>query len=377
MRSQVDDAADWTEAIIDSSSAGALGAGTTVASDCAMADGAMAPAITQQADNKMAREGQCMERNMPRIVAAGGNDPVAAHRIRVTGPLAALAASAGLGGCAWLQTKERELALRPTPGVPANAATVMAWQPDDQVFTVPSATVPGQRLAIWWLPQPDPQAATLLYLHGTLRSLYGNAPKIEALRRTGFAILAVDYRGWGDSSPIVPAEETIVADAWQAWGLLKQRQRDPRRRVIFGHSMGSAVAVILASQLRHGIDYGALALESAITRLPDVAAEAGFWGRIGASITTLRFDAISRIGAVDAPIWMLHGDADNTVPIVLGRRLRDAAPPGVHWTEVPGGPHSRLHSYAPQVYAQHYRDLQASLPGADKPPPSPTPPRTP
>lgn len=322
----------------------------------------------------MAREGRHVERCMPPIVAAGGNDPVAAHRIRVTGALAALAASAGLGGCAWLQTKERELALRPTPGVPANAATVMAWQPDDQVFTVPSATSPGQRLAVWWLPQPDPQAATLLYLHGTLRSLYGNAPKIEALRCTGFAILAVDYRGWGDSSPIVPAEETIVADAWQAWGLLQQRQRDPRRRVIFGHSMGSAVAVILASQLRHGIDYGALALESAITSLPDVAAEAGFWGRIGASITTLRFDAISRIGAVDAPIWMLHGDADNTVPIVLGRRLRDAAPPGVHWTEVPGGPHSRLHSYAPEVYAQHYRDLQASLPGAA--PTSPPPPRT-
>lgn len=374
-RSQVDEAVDSTEVMIDSSCAGALGAGPAGAPGSDLAGGAMAPAITQQADSKAAREGQQRDRDMPRIVAGAANDPVRAHRIRVTGPLAALAAGAGLGGCAWLQTKERELALRPTPGVPANAATVMAWQPDDQVFTVPSAAAPGQRLAIWWLPQPDPHAATLLYLHGTLRSLYGNAPKIEALRRTGFAILAVDYRGWGDSSPIVPSEETIVADAWQAWGLLQRRQGDSRRRVIFGHSMGSAVAVILASQLRHGIDYGALALESAITRLPDVAAEAGFWGRIGASITTLRFDALSRIGAVDAPIWMLHGTADNTVPVVLGRRLRDAAPPGVHWTEVPGGPHSRLHSYAPEVYARHYRDLQASLAGAE--PPAPPPQRTP
>ncbi|MBL8351624.1 MAG: alpha/beta fold hydrolase [Burkholderiaceae bacterium] len=337
-----------------------------------MADGMAANAATPTADDKMAREGQAMEGRIGAIVAAGGHDPVRAYRVRVAAPLAALAAGGALGGCAWLQTQERRLALRPTPGAPANPDAVMAWRTGDQVFTVPSAAAPGQRLAIWWLPQPDPQAATLLYLHGTLRSLYGNAPKIDALRRTGFAILAVDYRGWGDSTTIVPSEETIVADAWQAWALLQQRQRDPRRRVIYGHSMGSAVAVILASQLRHGVDYGALALESAITRLPDVAAEAGFWGRIGASITTLQFDAIGRIGAVDAPIWMLHGDADKTVPIVLGRRLRDAAPPGVHWTEVPGGPHSRLHEYAPTLYTQTFRELQVSLvagTGLSAPPP--------
>jgi uncharacterized protein len=302
--------------------------------------------------------GQCAEQFIRRIVAARPNP--AARRVHWIALAVMLATVNGLGGCAWLQTKERQLALRPTPGA-ATTATAMPWGPGDERYTIAAAAAPDQALALWWLPHADAKAPTLLYLHGTLRTLYGNAPKIDALRRAGFSVLAVDYRGWGDSAAIVPSEDTIMADAWQAWGELQKRQIEPARRVIFGHSMGSAVAVGLASRLRHGSDYGALALESAFTRLPDVAAEAGFWGRIGAAVTTLRFDSISRIGAVDAPTWMLHGDADRTVPVVLGRRLRDAARPGVHWVEFPGGSHSRLHSDDPARYMQAFHDLQAAL----------------
>jgi pimeloyl-ACP methyl ester carboxylesterase len=84
--------------------------------------------------------------------------------------------------------------------------------------------------------------------------------------------------------------------------------------------------------------------------MPDVAAEAGFWGRVAASVTTLEFDSLSRIGTIRAPLLMLHGTADKTVPVALGRRLRDAAPPGVTWVEVPGGSHSRLHEEAAALY---------------------------
>ena len=126
--------------------------------------------------------------------------------------------------------------------------------------------------------------------------------------------------------------------------------------------MGGAVAVTLAGQLRFGADYGALVLESTFTRFPDVAAAAGFWGSVGAAITTLEFDSLSRIGNVDAPVLMLHGTDDNTVPVELGRRLRDAARPGVRWIEVPGGSHSQLHKVAPDVYRQALRDVINELP---------------
>jgi hypothetical protein len=267
-----------------------------------------------------------------------------------------------LSGCAWLVEKQNLLALRPTPGQPAG---VSGLRPGDQKLLVGMDDGGGeQQLALWWLPHADPAAPTLLYLHGTFRNLYQNLPKIDALRDAGFAIVAVDYRGWGDSTPIVPTEQTILDDARRAWQEMLRRQPDPRRRVIFGHSMGGTVAVIVASDLRHGRDYGALALESTFGSIPDLAAAAGFWGRVGAALTTLRFDAGARIGAVDAPIWMLHGTADRTVPVALGRSLREAAPPGVHWVEFEGGSHSRLHSFDRDLYLGTFRQLIATLDAA-------------
>jgi len=265
-----------------------------------------------------------------------------------------------LTSCAWLIDKQHELALRPTPGHPADFDGL---RDGDERWLVP---VDGgdngtQQLSLWWLPNADRAAPTLLYLHGTFRNLSYNLPKIEALRAAGFSVLAVDYRGWGDSTPIIPSEATIVADAWRAWRELMRRQPDPCRRVIYGHSMGGTIAIRLASELEYRSSYGALAVESSFTSLPDVAAAAGFWGRVGAALTTMEFDARSRIGAVDAPVWILHGAKDRTVPVELGRQLRDAARPGVHWIEFPDGSHSRLHSNSPQAYRQAFRELIRQL----------------
>ena len=89
----------------------------------------------------------------------------------------------------------------PFAGLRAGDETYLISVPGDQPGTI-------DKLAIWWLPPSDPAAPTLLYLHGTFRNLYRNYPKIEALRAAGFGVLAVDYRGWGDSTPIVPSEKT-------------------------------------------------------------------------------------------------------------------------------------------------------------------------
>jgi pimeloyl-ACP methyl ester carboxylesterase len=266
-----------------------------------------------------------------------------------------------LGGCAWLERHERRLALRPTPTQPQHLATAQAaFRPGDtrELVVLPG----GEQVAMWWLPPADAEAPTLLYLHGTFRNLYQNMPKIEALRAAGFGIVAVDYRGWGDSSAIVPSEATIHADALLAWAELQRRQPRADRRVIYGHSMGGAVAVALAATLQgqgEGRVYDRLILESTFTTMPDVAAAAGFWGRLAAGATTLAFDSLSRIGRVDAPILILHGDADKTVPVALGRRLRDAAPAGTRYVEFAGGTHSRLQSDAPEAYRQAIVDFTA------------------
>ena len=262
-----------------------------------------------------------------------------------------------LVGCAWLDAKQRELVFRPTPGQPSGFSGLRSG---DLAFTldVPGAKAGStEQLHLWWLPHANPQAPSLLYLHGTFRNLYQNLPKIDALREAGFAVLAVDYRGWGNSTPIIPSEATIYADANVAWAELVRRQADPRKRVLFGHSMGSGVAVELASHLHAGSDYAALILESSFPRLPDVAKAVGVLGTIASWFATQEFDSIDKIRAVDAPILMLHGTADKTVPVELGRRLRDAAPKGIRWVEFEGGSHSGLHREAPEKYQQALRAL--------------------
>jgi pimeloyl-ACP methyl ester carboxylesterase len=74
-----------------------------------------------------------------------------------------------------------------------------------------------------------------------------------------------------------------------------------------------------------------------------------------------QFDSVDKIGRVDAPILMMHGSADDTVPVTLGRRLRDAAPAGTRWVEFSGGSHSRLHSEDPALYREAVKSLIARL----------------
>ena len=275
------------------------------------------------------------------------------------------------GGCAWLDSKQRNIIYRPTPGVPADFAGLRtgderyflnqpAASPNHGPTHSPTTSQPAsastialpEQIEIWWLPHTNPAAPALLYYHGTFRNLYQNLNKINALRDAGFAVLAVDYRGWGRSTAIVPSEQTILQDAQLAWDELKRKQPNPTQRVIYGHSMGSGVAVDMASRLKAPADYAAIVLESAFTTFPDIAAEANFLGRLASGFNNERFASIDKIAKVQAPLLMMHGSLDTTVPLVLGQKLFAAANTPKEWFTVEGGGHSDLH----QVGAAHYQN---------------------
>lgn len=261
-------------------------------------------------------------------------------------------------GCAWLDTRQRELIYRPTPAEPSSVAD---FQPGDSRYLV---NVPGsdgnEHLAFWWLPNSRPNAPTLLYLHGTFRNLYGNQRKIESLRSAGFSVLAVDYRGWGESSQRIPSERSILQDADLAWQALTKYQPDPAKRVIYGHSMGSGVAVDLASRLTSPGDYGGLVLESAFTSFAEVARESGWLAGMLAWFTRERFDSKSKISRIHAPLLMLHGKQDDTIPIVLGERLFAAANTPKRWIMIEGAAHSDLDLVDPVMYQSSLRDFAAA-----------------
>ena len=281
----------------------------------------------------------------------------------VTGALLALFlawAVLSISGCVWLDKQQRQIIYRPTVGAPADFAGLRTG--DERYFLYLHQTVANDgkmsgiapsfapRVEVWWLPHASQNAPTLLYLHGTFRTLYDNLHKIEALREAGFSVLALDYRGWGRSTPIIPSEQTIIQDANLAWTELQRREPRAARRVIYGHSMGSGVAVDLASRLRTSTDYGALILESALTSFPDVAREAGFLASVLVRLNDERFDSLEIISRVQAPLLMIHGSADSTIPLRLGQQLFAAANAPKQWLTIEGGNHSDLDQVGHAAY---------------------------
>jgi hypothetical protein len=273
-----------------------------------------------------------------------------------------------MSGCAWLDAKQREIIYRPTLGVATDFAGLRAG--DERYFVqVPQAVLDSegdadytgnagsasQRVEMWWLPHADKDAPTLLYFHGTFRNLSENTHKIDALREAGFAVLAVEYRGWGLSTPITPSEQTIIQDADVAWAEMQRREPRAVQRVIYGHSMGSGVAVDLASRLRAKTDYGALILESALTSFPDLARETGLFVWLLAHFNNERFASREKIAQVHAPLLMIHGSADTTIPPRVGHRLFAAANPPKQWLIIEGGDHSDLDQMG---HAQYQAVLQ-------------------
>ena len=271
-------------------------------------------------------------------------------------------------GCAWLDIRQRQIIYRPTLGIPADFAGLRVG--DERYFvnvppvarpanphteTAPDSATTQQRVELWWLPHADKNAPTLLYFHGTFRTLYQNLRKIEALREAGFAVLAVDYRGWGLSTPITPSEQTILQDADVAWAELQRREHRANRRVIYGHSMGSGVAVDVANRLHAGPDYAALILESAISSFADVAREAGLVTRVASWFNHERFDALDKIARVHAPLLMIHGSQDTTIPPRVGHKLFTAANPPKQWLTIEGGGHSDLDEIDPAQYQSALR----------------------
>lgn len=277
--------------------------------------------------------------------------------------MAVLLLSAVVGGCASLDAWQREKLYRPTALASADAwQQLLAQRPELQAITLPAGD-PGEQVQVLRWPAVPGRESTVrvLYLHGTLRHAFQNLGKAEPMQRAGFDVYLLDYRGWGVSSPRVPDEASLHSDAWTAWRALQPAPTTPLVRwVIYGHSMGSGVAVKLAERLAGSPAICGLVLESAFTSFPDVAkAAAGWIGGLLAWLGGERMASIDRIAAVDPPVWFLHGSQDDTVPIALGRRLYERAPEPKHWFELPLR-HSNLQTDPTGRYAAVWRDIEAS-----------------
>jgi pimeloyl-ACP methyl ester carboxylesterase len=273
-----------------------------------------------------------------------------------------------VSGCASVDEWGRAKVYRPTAVDGAQAwQALLTASPGAQTFFVPVGSA-GEQVAVTSVPAKAGGPAgsiNVLYLHGTFRHAARNLPKTVPMAASGLTVFVPDYRGWGISSPRLPSEASIHEDAWAVWQALQESHAldargQPAKWIIYGHSMGAAVAVALAARLQGEGRYCALVLESSLTNFSDVAYEAAGWpGRWLVAMSEQRMDARARIGAVTPPVWFLHGENDQTVPIALGKRLFEAAPEPKHWAQWPLD-HSNLQTDPTGRYGQTWREIRAT-----------------
>ncbi len=204
---------------------------------------------------------------------------------------------------------------------------------DTEVFDITLKN--GEKIRTWYIANADPQAPTVLYLHGSRWNLNGSVFRIERWVEMGFSVLAIDYRGFGDSSHILPSQATATQDASAALQELARRQPDPARRFVYGHSLGGAVAVALAAETNQP-DFAGLILESTFTSIQAMIGNTRYAHIPGlAMLVTQPFNSIDTIKDVRVPILFLHGTADSVVPHSMSDALRAAA-------DKPNGPLRRV-----------------------------------
>ncbi len=222
---------------------------------------------------------------------------------------------------------EDSLVYFPEPG----PVPIPAGLPIEAVrFTTPDSA----HLAGWVIPPERDSSYWLLVFHGNAGNIAtpGRPEHAAQMRRLGLGLFAIDYRGYGDSDG-VPGETGLYRDARAAWDYLTTtRQVPPSRIVIYGHSLGSAVAVELATT----VPAAGLIIEGAFTSVPDRGAELYPFLPVR-FIARNRFPSLDRIGTLRMPLLVLHGRDDVTIPISHGRRLFEAAPEPKQFVETAGG----------------------------------------
>ncbi len=282
------------------------------------------------------------------------------HPVR-RGLLLALAVAVAIGlqaGCATLDEKQREWIFQ--PGTRSWGGAAAEGLQDVWIEHRPAGAEAPVRLHGLWLPQPAADAPVLLYLHGARWDVRSSANRMRRMHELGFAVLGIDYRGFGQSSPLLPGEAEATEDALAAWRwLATQHPQSPR--YVFGHSLGGAIAVNLAARVA---DERGLIVEGSFPSIREVVSTFKWgWLPVGPLITQ-RFEAGERIGQVGAPVLVVHGSEDRLIRPELGRRLYEQAAEPKRFVLVEGGSHHNTNSLGRAQYRAAMAELFGLKPAA-------------
>jgi fermentation-respiration switch protein FrsA (DUF1100 family) len=206
------------------------------------------------------------------------------------------------------------------------------------------ATADGLALRSWYKPAKDGRP-TMIYFHGNGGNISARAKRVRPYLNAGLGVLLVGYRGYGDNAGS-PSEEGFYEDARAAARFIEAEKIPFDQVVLYGESLGSAVAIHLAAeQAATGEPFAAVIGEGAPSSVVDVAARRYPFAPVRTLIKD-RFDSRAKVGAIKAPLLLLHGEDDTVVPQRFGQALFDAAaePKTAEWID--GAGHNNLTYHA-------------------------------
>jgi uncharacterized protein len=207
----------------------------------------------------------------------------------------------------------------------------------------------GERLHGWWIPASSQETGVLLYLHGNGVNIGANAEHANRFHNIGLSVLLIDYRGYGQSDGVFPHEQQVYADAEASWQHLTQaRQVDPRQILIYGHSLGGAIAINLASQHPEAAGLIVQSSFTAIRPMVDLRMPNSIFPTD--LILTQHFDSIRKAPSLKMPVLYIHGLEDSETPPEMTKALYNASPQPKQLYLVPGAGHNNVAQIAGREY---------------------------
>ena len=208
------------------------------------------------------------------------------------------------------------------------------------------ASSDGEKLLAWFVP-PDAGKALVIYFQGNAEGLAARVGRFTWLTADGTGLLALCYRGYGGSTG-KPTEDGLIRDAVAAYDFARARY-PAERIVLFGESLGTAVAVALAA----GHEIGALILDAPFTSAAEVGAAAYPFAPVRWLMKD-KFRSDERIGRVTAPLLVMHGEQDRIVPIRIGEKLFALARQPKRFMRFPQGGHVDLDDHGAAKVVQAF-----------------------
>jgi uncharacterized protein len=275
------------------------------------------------------------------------------HSKRATRLIVTTLLAAGLlAGCATLHEKQGQWIFSPTDRTWGNSAEQAAAL--DEAWVQFDSKVTGQPAKLHLLIHGnDKTKPVLLYLHGARWNVMNSVWRMERMQELGFNVVAVDYRGFGKSTQESPSEAKAYEDAQAAWDWIGQNYPG-QPRYIFGHSLGGAIAIELATRVN---DEKGTLVEGTFTSIPDVFATLK-WGWLPVRwLITQRFDSEKKVSRIGSPLLVVHGSADRWIPPELGQRLYASAQQPKRFVLVEGGSHHNTNGMGQSQYRAALKEL--------------------